>query len=171
MNKYQRGKIYKIVCNQTNKCYIGSTCEPSLARRLSGHKLKYNIYLKTNTYYTTSFEILQNNNYDIVLIENYPCNSKNELHARERHWIETLECVNKVIPKRTRAEYRVATKEHIKQYYQDNREKIRLKCSQPYQCACGNVLTYEHKSRHFKTKKHQAYLISIENNSLHNQSS
>jgi predicted GIY-YIG superfamily endonuclease len=34
---YSRGKIYKIVCNITNKIYIGSTCEPTLARRLAWH--------------------------------------------------------------------------------------------------------------------------------------
>ena len=36
-NKYQEGKIYKIVCNITNEVYIGSTIE-RLEERLSIHK-------------------------------------------------------------------------------------------------------------------------------------
>lgn len=50
--------------------------------------------------YTTSFKILENNNYEIELIEDYPCGSKRELEARERYWSEQYindgyECVNK----------------------------------------------------------------------------
>jgi hypothetical protein len=37
MPNYQLGKIYKIVDNTNNNIYVGSTCEPTLARRLSGH--------------------------------------------------------------------------------------------------------------------------------------
>ena len=33
-NKYQRGKIYKIVSNQTEFVYYGSTVEPYLTNRL-----------------------------------------------------------------------------------------------------------------------------------------
>ena len=41
MVNYQIGKIYKIVCNITDECYIGSTCEPTLAMRLSKHVACY----------------------------------------------------------------------------------------------------------------------------------
>ena len=37
MPDYNLAKIYKIVCNITGQQYIGSTCEPALARRLAGH--------------------------------------------------------------------------------------------------------------------------------------
>ena len=37
MVNYQLGKIYKIVDLDSNKCYVGSTCEPTLARRLANH--------------------------------------------------------------------------------------------------------------------------------------
>ncbi len=74
----------------------------------------YNMYLegKQKTA-VTSFKILETGNYDIVLIENYSCDNKDQLLAtRERYKIETLDCVNKVIPKRTG-----------KEYEQDNRDK------------------------------------------------
>lgn len=41
-------KIYKIVCYETGKEYIGSTCAPSLSRRLSEHKRKYKLPLDGN---------------------------------------------------------------------------------------------------------------------------
>jgi hypothetical protein len=114
MDRYERGKIYKIICNETGKCYVGSTCEPTLARRLAKHVAHYKYWINNNMNYITSFEIIKNNNYAIVLIENYPFKRKDELHARERYWIENNECVNKYIPTRT-----------IKEYYKDNAEKLK----------------------------------------------
>lgn len=99
VNKYQRGKIYKLICNTTNKCYIGSTCEDRLCKRIQKHKDSYRRYQKGTYNYTSSYEIFANNNYDILLVENYPCNSKDELHSRERYWIENTEnCVNRGNP-------------------------------------------------------------------------
>ena len=43
MVNYSNVKIYKIVCYETGKEYIaGSTCAPSLSRRLSEHKRNTN---------------------------------------------------------------------------------------------------------------------------------
>lgn len=96
LQKYQRGKIYKIVCNKTNKCYIGSTCETRLCNRINKHRDSFKRYLKGTYSYVSSFEIFENDDYDIVLIEEYPCNSKDQLHSRERFWIENSEnCVNR----------------------------------------------------------------------------
>lgn len=94
--KYQRGKIYKIVCNKTGKAYVGSTCENRLCSRINKHRDCYKRYLKGTYHYVSSFDVFENDDYDIVLIESYPCNSKDELHSRERHWIETTDkCVNR----------------------------------------------------------------------------
>ena len=51
MPDYQLGKIYKIECNVTGKVYIGSTCEPILARRLAGHIKSYKRYLNGKFHY------------------------------------------------------------------------------------------------------------------------
>ena len=188
MVNYQNSKIYRIVCNTTGLTYYGSTCEKTLALRLSKHKSNFNDFLKGNFSYVTSFEILKNNNYEIFLVENYPCNSKDELHARERYYIENNECVNKFIPNRTIKEYYEANKEkyaeyreqnkeklqeYIKQYreqnkelikeinkqhYEENKEVIAEKRKQPYTCACGSVFRIGDKSIHFKSQKHQKYL-------------
>jgi hypothetical protein len=64
---------------------------------------------------------LKNNNYDIILLENVSCINKDELKARERFYIETLECVNKVIPGRTNQEYAADHKEQRKEYYEKHK--------------------------------------------------
>jgi hypothetical protein len=71
-----------------------SPCEPTLARRLAGHVGKYQQYLKGKYHFVTSYEIIKNGNYDIILIENVKCDSKDQLTARERyllnHWIASI---------------------------------------------------------------------------------
>jgi hypothetical protein len=48
MNRYENGKIYKIVDVGYNKCYIGSTCE-SLSKRMERHRKQYKEYSKGKT--------------------------------------------------------------------------------------------------------------------------
>ena len=98
MVNYQQGKIYKIVAN--GQTYIGSTCEPTLARRLAYHKSHYKSWMRSKVNYITSFRVLYEDNPEIVLIESYPCNSKDELIARERFYIESMVCVNKMMKKK-----------------------------------------------------------------------
>jgi hypothetical protein len=147
---YNNSKIYKIVCNVTGLVYIGSTCQSALATRLSEHRRKYKLFLNQKYTFVTSFKVLENNNYDIILIEQYPCNSKQELHKKERFYIESIKCVNKYIPNRT-----------IKEYYNDNREKIKEKMNKKFDCECGSNYTTNHKARHYKSLKHIKYCQTI----------
>ena len=128
MVNYQLGKIYKIVDNTNGNIYIGSTCKPYLSSRLAGHKNNYKNYLQGLFCFMTSFKILENGDYDIVLVEKYPCDDKMQLHARERHYIDTLECVNRVHPLRTKQEYYHEHKEEMlvknKEYRIINKDAI-----------------------------------------------
>jgi hypothetical protein len=94
MNKYSEGKIYKIVCNKTGLFYIGSTYR-SLEQRLKEHICNFNSYInnKSNKRISSAFVLIKND-YQIVLIENYPCNTKKELIDREFYYISNLDCVN-----------------------------------------------------------------------------
>jgi hypothetical protein len=127
MPDYQRGKIYKITSGDLT--YIGSTCEPTLARRLSGHVKAFKLWKTGKKNNLTSFQVLDQGDYEITLIELCPCGSKDELTARERHWIETIPCVNKFIPGQTRKEWNDKNKEYItqwhKKYNEDNKDKIK----------------------------------------------
>jgi len=168
---YQLGKIYKIVDNTNDNIYIGSTCEPTLARRLASHMTCYN-----QNRYSTSCEILKNGNYDIVLLENCPCNSKDELFKRERHHIESIDCVNKNIPGRTQKEYELANKEKIQEYkkiYNTTHkaqirksqykyyDKNKAKYFQPINCCCGSTIKYNNRADHMRTLKHANYKTQI----------
>ncbi len=181
MPDYQDSKIYKIVNYENDDIYIGSTCEPTLARRLAKHVGNYKSYLNGKGNYVTSFKIIETGNYDIQLIELYPCNSKMELHAREGYWIKQMDCVNKAIPGRTNKEYREDNKDIIREknkeyreenqekiaekkkaYREDNKEIISARKNKKEQCICGITFTHRHKARHMRTKKHQLYVNSIE---------
>tara|TARA_R100000951_G_scaffold107970_3_gene103833 strand:+ start:581 stop:1084 length:504 start_codon:yes stop_codon:yes gene_type:complete len=164
MPDYQNAKIYKIVCNNTGKQYIGSTTTNYLCNRLAQHRRDY-----IKGVNITSKEIIEGGNYSMVLVENCPCNSKDELHKRERHYIETLECVNKFIPGRTAEElynlnkiYKKNNNEKVREisrlYYEKNREKIIEKAKEKHNCECGGKYMYANKTRHLKTKKHLDYL-------------
>lgn len=161
-NKYQRGKIYKIVSFQTDEVYVGSTCEPYLCNRLSKHRCNYRAYQRGKYHYVTSFELVKYVDADVILLENYPCNNKQELHARERHYIESLNCVNMVIPTRSQQEYgKVYEKtEKAKAYRKDYQKTDKVKryrskfYSQKVECECGSVVTRGKLPTHKKSAKH-----------------
>ena len=98
MNRYENGKIYKITDVGYNKCYIGSTCE-SLSKRMERHRKQYKEYIKGRMKKkTTAIDIFNEfgiENCTIELIENYPCQSKEELFKREGGHIKATECVNR----------------------------------------------------------------------------
>ncbi len=133
LNRYARGKIYKIVSDNCDEIYIGSTCEPTLARRLAGHVGHYKLYLKGNFGFTSSFEILEKGNYSIVLIREYPCETKEQLYAKERHYIEKYKnvCVNK--RKGVGMILELGCKEYWKRYREDKRETISSQMKKYYE--------------------------------------
>jgi len=119
--KYKNGKIYKIISNFSDQIYIGSTTQP-LNKRHYDHKKFYKRYLEGKCNRTMSSEIIKLGETDIILIESYPCENKNELHKRERYWIEKNRDIitNKGIPSRPREE-----KTRMKQeYYERNKKRI-----------------------------------------------
>jgi hypothetical protein len=128
MPNYQDAKIYKIVNYDNDDVYVGSTTEPTLARRLSGHVRDYRKYLNGKTHYITSFDVIATGDYDIQLIEAYPCNNKMELHAREGYWIKQMDCVNKTIAGRSKKERyednKLKIAEYNKAYREANKDKI-----------------------------------------------
>ena len=124
MERYQRGKVYRIVCRKTGKQYIGSTCKKLLSQRLANHVCNFKAWKKNRYQFTTSFTILKENDYYIELIEMVSCSSKDELLIRERFHIQKNECVNKYIPLRTQKEYYEDNKEKNKEYREANKEKI-----------------------------------------------
>ena len=130
MNRYENGKIYKVVDNGYNLCYIGSTCE-KLSKRMERHRAKYKQYLKgkkldTNVVYI--FNEYGMENCKIELIENFPCENKEELGNREGYYIENLKCVNKRVEGRSKQEYYLPRKDYFNEcarnYHEEHKEEI-----------------------------------------------
>lgn len=105
MPDYQKGKIYKLWSPSKNLVYYGSTTE-TISRRLSKHLTDLNRYNnKTSTRYVNSFKILECEDYKIELVEEYPCNNRQQLCKKEGEYIKANECINYAIAGRTAEEY------------------------------------------------------------------
>jgi len=172
MVNYENGKIYKLVCLTTGNIYYGSTCQ-TLSKRLYQHEYKYLDYVNNIYHYCASFEIIKNNNYEIYLVEYYPCNHKDELHKREGEFIINNKCVNKTIAGRTKKQYKIDNYEKCKQmqkkcyennreyyiekqkkYLEKNKEELYKKASVKVKCECGCEIRKSDIAPHRKTKKH-----------------
>ncbi len=191
MNKYQNGKIYKLVNTEGTLTYIGSTTQ-TLAKRKENHHSAYKRWKNGKCRFVSSFKIFDNDEdgCQIVLLEAVPCESKIELEKLERFYIETMDCVNKVRPTRTKKEYfeenkdkiqkqikqykidnmdkikqqnkqyKIDNKDKIQQYSIDNKDKVKLKALKVCICECGKPFTHINKIRHMKTQRHQNYINS-----------
>ena len=148
MVKYENGKIYKIIDNTTDNIYIGSTCE-KLCRRLQKHKSSYNCYLNPNVKqgYMRSFDILKNNDYKIILIEDYPCENKEQLLSREQYYIDTLNCINHNNPIHN-------NKEYSRKWRNNNRDHCNHK---------SREWTKKNRDKKNETNRLYRYSISINN--------
>ena len=128
MVNYQKGKIYTIRSRNSDKVYIGSTCN-ELRKRFHDHKLDYKYWVDGKRAYTSSFEVFKDGMCYIELLEKCPCNDKNELLRREGQLIRNMDCVNKIIAGRTLEEYYQDNKELMskknKEYYENNKEDIK----------------------------------------------
>ena len=123
--------------------------------------------------------------WEMILIEKYPCDDVDQARARERYWKKELNAtLNTNEPGRTQKEWREDNKEILaekeKQYrkdnkqiiaeknkdnYQNNKEKINEKRKEKITCECGGVCSDRNISRHRKSNKHQEWL---KNNNLIN---
>jgi len=111
------------------------------------------------------------------MIEEIEYEDKKELIDRESYYIRNLECVNKIIPNRTKKECnkqyyeknkekrlkenkkwnqnnKDKIKESNKKYRLNNKDKINLKIN----CDCGGQYTQSNYARHCKSKKHLQYI-------------
>jgi len=163
MPDYSKGKIYMIKCNLTGEAYYGSTIR-RLTVRLRCHR---------NQRGCKSGQIIDRGNYDIILIKNYPCETRKELEDEESVYIRNNECINNNIPNRTKKEWledhKEEKSEYDKEWYENNKEymqewkkkwyennKKRLK--EKITCDCGCIFIRNNKTQHIRSKKHQNFI-------------
>jgi hypothetical protein len=178
MKDYSLAKIYKLI-SPSGLIYVGSTCEPTLARRKAKHRGDYKCWKRGKTHFVTSYYLFDEDDdgVEIVLLENCPCASKDELYARERYYIDCTVCVNKNIPARTKKQYNIDNKDKVAdylkhyrvdnrerildnkhQYYIDNKDTISERHKQKFECVCNGKYTHQNKQRHSRSITHQQYI-------------
>lgn len=81
---YEKSKIYKLECDD-GYYYIGSTCD-TLKRRFSNHKHSRDSSPKNRYFNNIGWDKVR-----ITLIEDFPCENKQQLNTREN----TIICENK----------------------------------------------------------------------------
>jgi hypothetical protein len=144
---YQLSKIYKIESLSTGLIYIGSTVQP-LSKRMTGHRSNLIQFKKGNGNYMTALKVLECEDSEILLLEDFPCERKEQLLAREGEWVRKMNCVNKNIPGRTLKQWQDENADKIKeqqrQYYNKNADKIKEQQKQ-YNCENANKRNEQRK--------------------------
>ena len=131
---YANGKIYMIepTCEYAEgDVYYGSTAT-TLVKRFWSHR--------SSSSNTTRSKILiekyGRDNIKIVLLEEFPCESKSQLKALEAKYIRENKCVNKYIPGQTRQEYKKTKRDKLaeqqRDYVKANRDKINARARARY---------------------------------------
>ena len=136
-NKYANGKIYKIISlDYPDKFYIGSTTK-TLDQRWVMHQSDAKRPQKNRCFVYQTLNEMGIDKFAIELVEDYPCDSKSELHQRESYWIKSLQPAlnsrnswvseeeKKSKGREKAARYRVKNRDKMKVYYTENKEKIK----------------------------------------------
>ena len=122
MPDYSKGKIYAIRAPDTDDVYIGATCVP-LSIRFNNHKADHK-----RGRGTTSGNLIERPGAYIELIEEFPCQNKEQLAAREGEVIRaTPNCVNHLIPARPYNEYRALWRRVNKEKWNAQMRRYRAK--------------------------------------------
>jgi N-acetylmuramic acid 6-phosphate (MurNAc-6-P) etherase len=164
MPNYRNSKPYTIrSVSRPDLIYVGSTTR-RLSERFGEHKKSSNT--------CSSKQIIDIGDAYIELIENFPCDNKEQLLRREGELIRSMDCVNKNIAGRTKKQWNSDNKEAIaiqkKQYQSDNKEAIAIQVKQ-YRidkknmriCVCGgkyNIGNTSKTDRHYTTDKHTTWV-------------
>ena len=132
--RYKRGKIYTIRCRYDDTLiYVGSTID-TLAKRMAGHRVRS---LKTPNIILYKYVNNDWSKWYIELYEEFPCDNKNQLEKREGEVIRQIGNLNNNIAGRDIKQYRQDNRDKIsekkKQYRQDNHDKILEKKKQYHQ--------------------------------------
>ena len=147
------GKVYKIICTQSDDVYIGSTFN-TLRDRWMAHKNRYKQYQKNNSRNMsihTYFDKYGIDNFKIILIKEYEVIDRNHLETKEQLWLNKLKNIN------TQSAFN-PFRRSVKMEYQSRKKKINIR----YNCKCGSSYYARHKAKHEKTKKHLDALAQIQ---------
>ena len=165
---FSKTVIYKISCKDVNikKFYIGHTT--NFIKRKSGHKTDCNSNNNSKNTNIFIYTFIRDNggwdNWNMEVIEIFPCKNINEASIRERYWIDTLNSsLNVKIPSRSKKEYQ---KEYDKNRRELKKDEINAKAREKVYCEiCNFTTTRNHYTRHTKTERHKKN-VELKTNNL-----
>lgn len=165
MADFSKGKIYKIWNDANDKIYVGSTTQV-LSKRFACHITGSKIETKKHRPLYADMCKIGSDQFHIELIQNYECDSKNELNAREGFYIRELRSnkpdlgYNKNLAGRTKSDSQKQYYDLHKKYYENYHKKYYLI---KYNCECGaNNISWNNKTHHEMTNKHNnSFMVSI----------
>jgi len=143
--RFQDAYIYRLVIEESDEVYIGSSCTPPVTR-FSQHR---HAAMNPDTQLQSAACVLFHmGTVQMLIVEQYPCANAQELTLRERWWIEnTPNCINKNIPGQTWQERRAKRQDAHDAYMKEFR-------NQKYTCECGKTISRAEKARHERTAFH-----------------
>ncbi len=178
---FSKGVIYKITCSDSAiiDCYVGSTvnfkrrkwCHSAACSNQNSrdHNIPVYVFIREHGGWS---------NWNMGVIESYPCQTELELRARERYFIDQINpSLNVTKPCRTDAEWRAENREYLRaekkryaeehkshidkknhEYYAQHREAILLAQRKQTECECGVIYTGFHGARHERSKHHLQFM-------------
>jgi len=179
MPNYLKSFIYKLQCldKDVGEIYIGSSTNFSSRKR--AHKCSCN-KVDGKKYNNPVYQFIRENggweNWEMVKILEFPCDTKKELISEEARYIKDIgldNCLNYCIPGRTQKEWEQDNNEYRKvwkkkydkknrdrrrKYEDDNRDKIKSRTTVKITCICGSVIQRVEKARHERSQKHKKFL-------------
>lgn len=173
MNKYQNGKIYKIVNDVNDECYVGSTTR-LLCQRMTNHISDMKKENKKNSKLYKCMTCIGIDHFSIILLEHFSCESSLELRKRENQYITALKpTLNNNKAYATKEERKQMVRDLSSRYYKEHKEecqtkykkyydtKAKFEKAKPTVCECGKTVRKSNISFHLKSKYHRNFVNSI----------
>lgn len=88
----------------------------------------------------------------------YSAKNKEKIANYNKEWREKNKEKCKEYREQRKEKYQEYQKDYNKEYKEKNKERLQQKIT----CECGSVYSYRNKAQHKKTKKHMAYVESLE---------
>ena len=154
---YSKTIIYKIVCDDLSvkDCYVGHTTD--MSKRKWGHKSVCNNE-KNKGHNHKIYKIIRENggwdNWNMLLVEKFPCKDKYDACKREREVYEEIDAkMNTVRPYLTQEEIKQYHKQYDQEYYQTNKEYKKQKFKEYNQLNKQKISAYKKKYREANQQK------------------
>jgi hypothetical protein len=193
---YSQTVIYKIVCLdlEVKDLYVGSST--NLVKRRCSHK-GHCTNENDDHYETPVYVFIRAHggwaNWQVVLVEEFPCKTDEQRRARERYWMEELNAsLNTIRSIRTHdeklasgregyarniefhnandkiryAEHRDTRLEAAKVYYKEHKDEIKQRISVKVKCECGTEVKQACLWSHRKNAKHAREMAKLHGDAL-----